>query len=33
MKNLILTLINKLEEYGEFIPFDLSEPVRNNSQK
>lgn len=32
MKNLLLSLVYKMEEFGEFVPFDLSEPVRNNSQ-
>ncbi|MGE6376795.1 hypothetical protein [Peribacillus muralis] len=33
MKNLLLSLVYKVEEFGEFVPFDLSEPVRNNSHQ
>lgn len=28
MKNLLLTILSKIEEYGEYIPFDCSEPVK-----
>jgi len=28
MKNLLLKIIEKIEEYGEFIPFTSSEPVK-----
>lgn len=33
MKAFFLSLIEKIEQYGEFLPFDISEPVQNHSQK
>lgn len=33
MKKLLLTLIEKIEKNGQYIPFDSAEPVRTNSQK
>lgn len=33
MKAFFLSLIEKVEQYSEFLPFDISEPVQNHSQK
>lgn len=33
MKKILLTVIEKIEKTGDYIPFDCAEPVKTNSQK
>ncbi len=33
MKKILVTLIEKFEKNGDYLPFDLHEPIVTNSQK
>jgi hypothetical protein len=33
MKKFLATIIKSIEKNGEYIPFDLAEPIRTNSQR